>query len=159
MASLDLAASEVNQDPNRFALDVLANGPVQWSETHRAWLFLSHEAVSSGFRDTRLSADRIEPFERVVLQVATLVAKRLQAQRLEVVRDVLRRGDLAGTRSLPTIARIIRQPIGMLAQAIAFDPFHALRRAIRHRQRRPQIRQRIRSPLRKTKPRKQCTGQ
>ncbi len=68
MASLDLAASEVNQDPNRFALDVLANGPVQWSETHRAWLFLSHEAVSSGFRDTRLSADRIEPFERVAAE-------------------------------------------------------------------------------------------
>ena len=65
---LDLAASDVNQDPNRFARQVLADGPVQWSDAHGAWLFLTHEAVSDGFRDTRLSADRIGPFERVAAE-------------------------------------------------------------------------------------------
>ncbi len=65
---LDLAASEVNQDPDRFAREVLADGPVQWSEAHGAWLYLTHEAVSDGFRDTRLSADRIGPFERVAAE-------------------------------------------------------------------------------------------
>ena len=32
---LDLAASPVNQDPDAFAAEVLANGPVQWSDAHR----------------------------------------------------------------------------------------------------------------------------
>jgi cytochrome P450 len=65
---LDLAASEVNQDPGGFARRVLADGPVQWSDAHRAWLYFTHDAVSAGFRDTRLSADRIGPFERVAAE-------------------------------------------------------------------------------------------
>ncbi|MGH1492468.1 MAG: cytochrome P450 [Acidimicrobiales bacterium] len=66
-ASLDLAASEVNQDPAGFAAEVLNNGAVQWSDTHRGWLVLSHEAVSAAFRETRLSADRIEPLQRLAV--------------------------------------------------------------------------------------------
>ncbi len=62
---LDLASSEVNQDPVGFAASVLPNGPVQWSDTHRGWLVLSHAAVSDAFRETRLSADRIEPLQRL----------------------------------------------------------------------------------------------
>ncbi len=65
---LDLAASSVNQDPDAFAAEVLANGPVQWSDTHRAWLVFSHAEVADCFRDQRLSADRIEPFERVAAE-------------------------------------------------------------------------------------------
>ncbi len=66
--TLDLADAEVNQDPDRFAREVLERGPVQWSETHRAWLVFSHAEVSDCFRDTRLSADRIEPFQRVAAE-------------------------------------------------------------------------------------------
>lgn len=62
---LDLTGSEANNDPARFAARVLSDGPIQWSETHRAWLLLGHEAVSDGFRDVRLSADRITPLERL----------------------------------------------------------------------------------------------
>lgn len=65
---LNLAASEVNQDPAGFAAQVLRDGPVQWSDTHRGWLVLSHEAVSASFRDTRLSADRIEPLQRLAIE-------------------------------------------------------------------------------------------
>ncbi|MGI9599453.1 MAG: cytochrome P450, partial [Acidimicrobiales bacterium] len=63
-SALDLAAPEVNADPAGFTASVLAEGPIQWSETHRGWLMLSHEAVSAAFRDPRLSADRIEPLQR-----------------------------------------------------------------------------------------------
>lgn len=62
---LDLTAFEVNQDPASFAASVLEGPSVQWSEHHRGWLVLSHAAVSEGFRDTRLSADRIEPLQRL----------------------------------------------------------------------------------------------
>lgn len=65
---VDLAASEVNQDPAAFAASVLADGPVQWSDHHGAWLVLSHQAVSAAFRDTRLSADRIEPLQRLATE-------------------------------------------------------------------------------------------
>ena len=64
-ASLDLTSQEVNRDPAGFAAAVLAGGPVQWSDRHRAWLVLSHRALTEAFRDTRLSADRIEPLQRL----------------------------------------------------------------------------------------------
>lgn len=67
-AQIDLASSDVNQDPAGFAAEVLKAGPVQWSDVHRGWLVLSHEAVSAGFRDTRLSADRIEPLQRLAAE-------------------------------------------------------------------------------------------
>ncbi len=66
--TLDLADSAVNQDPDGFAQRVLADGAIQWSDRHRAWLVLSHAEVAEAFRDTRLSADRIEPFERVAAE-------------------------------------------------------------------------------------------
>lgn len=62
---IDLTASEVNQDPASFTVAALAGGPVQWSGHHRAWLVLSHQAVTDGFRDSRLSADRVEPLQRL----------------------------------------------------------------------------------------------
>lgn len=68
VTELDLTAFEVNQDPASFASAALDGGPVQWSEHHRAWLVLSHAAVSEGFRDQRLSADRIEPLQRLAIE-------------------------------------------------------------------------------------------
>lgn len=63
--ALDLTGSEANDDPDGFAMRVLGDGAIQWSDTHRAWLLLSHESVADGFRDVRLSADRITPLERL----------------------------------------------------------------------------------------------
>ncbi len=62
---LDLTAPALNQDPAMFTRLVLERGGVQWSDRHRAWLLLSHDAVGSGFRDGRLSADRIQPLQRL----------------------------------------------------------------------------------------------
>jgi cytochrome P450 len=42
-----------------------AAAPVVWSETHDAWVALSHAAVSEGFRDPRLSSDRLPAFEHL----------------------------------------------------------------------------------------------
>jgi cytochrome P450 len=63
--SLDLTSQEANDDPDGFASRALAGGPVQWSETHRGWLLLSHQALVDGFRDLRLSADRVTSLERL----------------------------------------------------------------------------------------------
>ncbi len=68
VTEIDLASTEVNQNPAAFAADVLAGSPVVWSDRHRGWLVLSHAAVSAAFRDTRLSADRIEPMERLAVE-------------------------------------------------------------------------------------------
>jgi cytochrome P450 len=62
---LDLAGVEANNDPAGFTAKHLADGPIQWSDRHRGWLLLGHGAVSDGFRDLRLSADRITPLERL----------------------------------------------------------------------------------------------
>ncbi|MEL6982290.1 MAG: cytochrome P450 [Actinomycetota bacterium] len=67
-SDLDLTTFELNQHPAAFAREALASGPVQWSDRHRAWLVLSHAAVSEGFRDQRLSADRIEPLQRLAVE-------------------------------------------------------------------------------------------
>jgi len=66
--NLDLASREANDEPLMFAEQALAVGDVQWSSTHNAWLLLSHAAVSEGFRDPRLSADRITPLERLAAE-------------------------------------------------------------------------------------------
>ena len=65
MQTLDLSGPEANNDPMGFTERCLANGPIQWSDTHRAWLLLGHAEVTEGFRDIRLSADRITPLERL----------------------------------------------------------------------------------------------
>jgi cytochrome P450 len=42
-----------------------AGAPVVWSETHDAWIALTHAAVAEGFRDPRLSSDRLPAFEQM----------------------------------------------------------------------------------------------
>ena len=44
--------------------ELRADAPVHWSDTHRAWLALSHQAVNEGFRDPWLSSARLPSFER-----------------------------------------------------------------------------------------------
>ena len=65
---LDLAGYEINQDPVGVTRRVLADGEIQWSDRHRGWLYLSHRQVSAGFRDQRLSADRIGPLQRLAAE-------------------------------------------------------------------------------------------
>ncbi|MEM8922731.1 MAG: cytochrome P450 [Actinomycetota bacterium] len=65
---IDLASHAANNDTAAFAADCLAQGSVVWSDAHRAWLLLSHAEVAGGFRDQRLSADRITTLERLAAE-------------------------------------------------------------------------------------------
>ncbi|MFV0524423.1 MAG: cytochrome P450 [Acidimicrobiales bacterium] len=62
---MNLGGFEANNDPAGFAARLLADDPIQWSDTHRGWLVLGHREVADAFRDTRLSADRITSLERL----------------------------------------------------------------------------------------------
>ena len=62
---IDLGTPEAMADPHALFRRLRTEGPVHHSETHRAWLVLSHAGVSAGFRDARLSADRVPAFERM----------------------------------------------------------------------------------------------
>ena len=62
---IDLGSPEAIAEPHALFHRLRADGPVHRSDVHRAWLVLSHAGVSAGFRDPRLSADRIPAFERM----------------------------------------------------------------------------------------------
>ena len=60
-------------DPNSYWSDFRSEGPVQWSESHRAWVVLDHAELSEAFRDGRLlSADRVTPLERVAQHLSLI---------------------------------------------------------------------------------------
>jgi cytochrome P450 len=68
IAAIDLTASPNDTDPHTLFRDLRAQAPVQWSDTHHAWLAMSHHAVSDGFRASWLSSERIPSFERRAAQ-------------------------------------------------------------------------------------------
>ena len=65
---IDLMAPEVDADPHPLFHALRAAAPVHWSDAHRAWLVVSHDAVNRGFREPWLSSERIPTFERVALK-------------------------------------------------------------------------------------------
>jgi cytochrome P450 len=64
IAAIDLTAPANDADPHALFHELRAQAPLHWSDTHRAWLAVSHEAVNDGFRDPWLSSDRMPSFER-----------------------------------------------------------------------------------------------
>ena len=62
---IDLGAPEAVADPHALFHALRAEAPVHRSAHHRAWLVLTHAGVTSGFRDQRLSADRVPALERM----------------------------------------------------------------------------------------------
>jgi len=57
-------ASPNDANPHALFHELRAQGPLHWSDKHRAWLAVSHEAVNDGLRDPWLSSERIPSFER-----------------------------------------------------------------------------------------------
>ena len=51
-------------DPYAVFAELRDAGPVMWSPEHRAWILTSYAEVHHGFRDLRLSSDRLTPLER-----------------------------------------------------------------------------------------------
>jgi cytochrome P450 len=62
---IDLGAPDAVADPHALFHRLRAEAPVHRSEHHRAWLVLTHAGVTAGFRDQRLSADRMPALERM----------------------------------------------------------------------------------------------
>lgn len=56
----NLLSAEALADPYAFLAALRSeHGPVLWSRRHRAWLLTSHAEVAGGYRDGRLSSDRV----------------------------------------------------------------------------------------------------
>ena len=62
---IDLGSPTAVADPHSLFHRLRVDGPVHFSDHHRAWLVLSHAGVSAGFRDPRLSSERLPTFERL----------------------------------------------------------------------------------------------
>ena len=61
----NLLSPETLADPYAFFAGLRAeHGPVLWSGRHRAWLLTSFAEVAGGYRDDRLSSDRVEAIAR-----------------------------------------------------------------------------------------------
>ena len=66
MNGIDLNDPASTDNPSAYWSRFRDNGPVQWSDAHRAWVILGHSELSEAFRDGHLlSADRVTPLERV----------------------------------------------------------------------------------------------
>ncbi len=48
-------------DPYPVLAQLLTEGPVRWSDTHDAWMVLSHASLIQALRDESLSSDRVMP--------------------------------------------------------------------------------------------------
>ena len=59
----DLLSPQAVADPHRVYRELRENGPITWLPEHRAWFIATYDGVHAGFRDTRLSSDRITPLE------------------------------------------------------------------------------------------------
>ncbi|MEO1061560.1 MAG: cytochrome P450 [Actinomycetota bacterium] len=63
-AAVDLLSDEALVDPYPAFAALRAEGPVVWLPEHHAWFLSTYDEVSTGFRDLRLSSERLEPLER-----------------------------------------------------------------------------------------------
>ncbi|MDE3206126.1 MAG: cytochrome P450 [Acidobacteriota bacterium] len=54
-------APEVVADPHPLLARLRRDDPVHWSERHRAWLLTRYDDVLAGFKDPRMSAERVTP--------------------------------------------------------------------------------------------------
>lgn len=63
-SDVDLLGAEAIADPHAVFAELRRLGPVVRLERHRAWLFTDYDSVREGFRDERLSSDRLTPIEQ-----------------------------------------------------------------------------------------------
>lgn len=60
----DLLSPEAIRDPHAVYRSLREHAPVTWLPEHRAWFVATYDEVRAGFRDERLSSDRLTPLER-----------------------------------------------------------------------------------------------
>lgn len=79
---IDLNDPVAIREPAAYFARFRSQGPVHWSDAHRAWMVIDHDEVSNGFRDgERLSTDRITPLERVAIDRPAAFAKVIELLR------------------------------------------------------------------------------
>jgi len=61
-AGIDLLDPQAINDPHTYFRRHRLNGPVQWSERHRAWIVLGHPELEEAFRNPAMSTERMEAF-------------------------------------------------------------------------------------------------
>jgi cytochrome P450 len=62
MADIDLLTPEAIDDPHAYFRRLRSDGPVQWSDRHRAWVVMGHPELEEAFRDPGLTTERMESF-------------------------------------------------------------------------------------------------
>jgi cytochrome P450 len=62
----DLLAPESIADPHDTYRALREHRPITWLPEHHAWFVATYQGVHDGFRDTRLSSDRLTPLEQRV---------------------------------------------------------------------------------------------
>jgi cytochrome P450 len=60
----DLLDPHAVADPHAVYRALREQGPITWLPEHRAWFVATYDEVHAGFRDLRLSSDRLTPMER-----------------------------------------------------------------------------------------------
>jgi len=76
VSGIDLNDPASTDNPSNYWASFRDEGPVQWSDAHRAWVILGHAELSEAFRDGNLlSADRVTPLERVAQHRPSSFAK------------------------------------------------------------------------------------
>ena len=95
-------------------------------------------ALVAGDLDRRARVQRGR-FERIGLQIRLLVAERLEAERLPLLHDVVRGLALRGAAGEAALARVVGEPIRVLAEALARDEFELLRRSFGKGRRRAEV--------------------
>ncbi len=63
VSTTDLLSPRAVSDPHAVYAGLRETGPIVWLPEHRGWFFSTYEAVQTGFRDDRLSSDRLTPME------------------------------------------------------------------------------------------------
>jgi cytochrome P450 len=60
----DLASPELTADPYPYFRSLRETDPVHWNARHGAWLVTTYRDVVAGFRDKRLSSNRLQEYRR-----------------------------------------------------------------------------------------------
>jgi cytochrome P450 len=60
----DLSSPELTADPYPYFRELRQSHPVHWNARHGAWLVTTYKEVVAGFRDQRLSSNRLQEYRR-----------------------------------------------------------------------------------------------
>lgn len=62
MGDMNLLDPRAIDDPHGYFREFRNDGPIQWSDRHRAWIVIGHPELNAAFRDSRLSTERMSGF-------------------------------------------------------------------------------------------------